>query len=384
MMHVHTYYRFGSGNTLKDQLATMFADYKPGGNTIRLVIFGRPANDEEYLQHLQLIRQEVAGQFGDRPPVFCYIAQPPLAGTQLAMEVAEIMPESGTTIQYRERSDVPYIIVESTRCKKLYLSGLQADSLKMTIREQADAIFSRLEDILHNENMPISSIVRQWNYIEQIVKKVNGHQHYQEFNDSRTLFYNKTSWHNGYPAATGVGTSCGGVVVDLDAMQSNVSDIEVVALNNHLQVAAHAYSPNVLIGKENEQSGRKATPKFERAKLIHCGNKGVVYVSGAAAIRGEKSLYDVGIEEQTKITLENIEHLLSKEKLGDASISDGTRARLSSIRVYLKEPRFFEIVKRIIEGHYPGLPSVYLIADVCRDELLVEIEGFAMLDTPAS
>ena len=358
----------------------MFAAFKPNGNTIRLVFFGRPANDEEYLQHLQLISREVGGQFGDQPPVFSYIAQPPLAGAQLAMEVVEIMPENGTTIQYRKRRDVPYIIAESRTCKKLYLSGLQADSLKMTIREQADDIFSRLEDILYHENMPISSIVRQWNYIEQIVKEVDGYQHYQEFNDSRTLFYNKTSWHNGYPAATGVGTSCGGVVVDLDAMQSNGSDIEVVALNNHLQVAAHAYSPNVLVGKEDGQLGRKTTPKFERAKLIHCGNKGVIYVSGTAAIRGEMSLYEVGIEEQTKITLENIEHLLSKEKLENARISDGTCSRLSSVRVYLKEARFYEPAKKIIEEHYPGLPAVYLMADVCRDELLVEIEGFALLD----
>jgi len=29
----------------------------------------------------------------------------------------------------------------------------------------------------------------------------------------------------------------------------------------------------------------------------------------------------------------------------------------------------------VVEDAYPGIPAVYTVADVCRSELLVEIEG---------
>ena len=37
------------------------------------------------------------------------------------------------------------------------------------------------------------------------------------FNNVRSNFYNQAVWTNGYPAATGIGTNLGGVLVDIDA-----------------------------------------------------------------------------------------------------------------------------------------------------------------------
>ncbi len=380
MTQINTDYFKGQGVTIEQQLAYIFSAYKQKGITIRLVFFGNPLNNKEYLAHLSLISQSVQLIFGDESPVFSYVAQPPLEGNPLVMEVVEIIPETGTQVYYKRRKDIPYIIIESARIKKLLLGGVRADSLNLSIRKQSDAIFSQLEEILSFEKMPVFSITRQWNYIEQIVKKADGRQNYQDFNDSRTRFYNKTTWENGYPAATGVGTSCGGVMIDLEALHSDDPDIKIVALNNSLQVPAHAYSPRVLIGKEDEKTGQKTTPKFERAKLVRNGKKGIIYISGTAAIRGELSLENVGVEEQTKITLENIEHLISNGTLVNAGIENVAGTRLCCLRVYLKEEHFFQSAKRIVEVKYAGLPSVYLKGDVCREELLVEIEGFASLD----
>jgi enamine deaminase RidA (YjgF/YER057c/UK114 family) len=380
MMQVNTSYIKGQGITIEEQITDIFSVYKQKGITIRLVFFGNPLNNKEYMTHLRLISQSVRLNFGDEPPVFSYVAQPPLEENPLVMEVVEIIPGTGTQVYYKRRKEIPYIIIESSRTKKLFLGGVKADCLDLSIRKQSDAIFSRLEEIFSWEKMPIFSIIRQWNYIEQIVKKADGRQNYQDFNDSRTRFYNKTTWENGYPAATGVGTSCGGVMIDLEALLSYDPDIKIIALNNSLQVPAHAYSPCVLIGKEDGETGKKTTPKFERAKLVRNEKKGIIYVSGTAAIRGEMSLENVGIEEQTKITLENIEHLISNGTLVTAGIENVSHTRLCCLRVYLKEEHFFESAKRIIEGKYAGLPSIYLKGDVCREELLVEIEGLASLD----
>ncbi|MGF1584244.1 MAG: hypothetical protein ACFCUM_02905 [Bacteroidales bacterium] len=379
MTQINTNYLTGKGITIEEQLANIFSGYMQNGLTIRLVFFGKPLNNKEYLAHLQSISRSVHQNFGDKPPVFSYVAQPPSEGNQLVMEVVDIKHDKGTQVHYKQRNGIPYIIIESSKTKKLLIGGVKADSLELSIRKQSDAIFSKLEEIFSFEKMPLFSIIRQWNYIENIVKNADGHQNYQEFNDSRTRFYKKTSWENGYPAATGVGTCCGGVMIDLEALHSDDPDIKIVALNNSLQVPAHAYSPCVLIGKEDEITGQKTTPKFERAKLVRNGNKGIIYVSGTAAIRGELSLENVGVEEQTRITLENIEHLISNGTMKNAGIENVAGARLCCIRVYLKEEHFFESARKIVDEKYPEMPSVYLKGDVCREELLVEIEGFASL-----
>ncbi|MDD4033742.1 MAG: hypothetical protein PHS48_10910 [Bacteroidales bacterium] len=48
------------------------------------------------------------------------------------------------------------------------------------------------------------------------------------------------------------------------------------------------------------------------------------------------------------------------------------------MRVYIKKPEFFDDVHTLIHNLYPEIPVAYLLADICRDELLVEIEGLAV------
>ena len=79
--------------------------------------------------------------------------------------------------------------------------------LHQSIREQSDDVFAHINRVLQKEQMPVSAIVRQWNDIEKITEyDVSGHQHYQDFNDARSLFYEHVEWKTGYPAATGIGT----------------------------------------------------------------------------------------------------------------------------------------------------------------------------------
>ena len=80
---------------------------------------------------------------------------------------------------------------------------------------------------------------------------------------------------------------------------------------------------------------------------------------------------------QTEITLENIQHLIGleegKEKLPEHS------GKLELLRVYLKNEKDAQIVKEDMDKLCPGVPVAYLYVDVCREELLVEIEGIAHL-----
>ena len=53
--------------------------------------------------------------------------------------------------------------------------------------------------------------------------------------------------------------------------------------------------------------------------------------------------------------------------------------KLELLRVYLKHEEDAKIVKEDMDKLCPDVPIVYLYADVCREELLVEIEGIAYL-----
>jgi len=78
--------------------------------------------------------------------------------------------------------------------------------------------------------------------------------------------------------------------------------------------------------------------------------------------------------------LDNIAALIDGENLarhGIAGMSCGL-ANLECVRVYVKRPSEYKAIRQVCERRLPDVPVLYTIADVCRPELLVEIEGIAV------
>ena len=317
----------------KVMLAQLLAEYKAIHTPVRIVIFDAPVDNEEYVARFACIREAVKELFKEKQPSVSYVAQPPQS-MGLVMEVHEEQLTEQDHIEYRMLGDLPYITIEREGCKRLFLSGVTGDVLHQSIREQSHEVFSRIAKVLETEGMPVSSIIRQWNYIEKITAcDATGHQHYQDFNDVRSLFYNGVEWTTGYPAATGIGTQWGGIMIDVDALLCKDGSVRVLGVDNPLQIAAHAYSQNVLLGEKDAALPQKTTPKFERAKAVWKEDHGFVYVSGTAAIRGEQSLEGVGIEQQTLTTLENIEYLVSRDNLNRSDIPATENATLITFQI---------------------------------------------------
>lgn len=376
---VHRFFQVAQA-PFEDMLTDLLAEYKSVYTPVRMVIFGAPVGNEEYVARFVHIREAVKESFGESSPLVSYVAQPPRT-MGLAMEVHEVLLIAGRDrIEYRRQEEMPYITIEREGCKRLFLSGITGDVLHQTIREQSHEVFAKIAGVLEREHMPVSTIIRQWNYIEKITAyDATGHQHYQDFNDARSLFYHGVEWTAGYPAATGIGTQWGGIMIDLDALLCKDKTVQVCGVDNPLQVAAHAYSQEVLLGETDEVLLQKTTPKFERAKAVWKEDHGFVYVSGTAAIRGEQSLEGVGIAKQTLTTLENIEYLVSRENLNRSGIPATDDATLITFRVYVKHWEDMEEAKRTVTERYPDLPAIYTLTDVCRSELLIEIEGMGIL-----
>ena len=145
------------------------------------------------------------------------------------------------------------------------------------------------------------------------------------------------------------------------------------ALDNSFQIAAHKYSQGVLLGTVDPCTQERTTPKFERGRIVGLADKQTIYISGTAAIRGETSLIVDDVSEQTRITMENIDHLIAAVN----SPESGTSCQFELLRIYVKKPSQMEVVRTYMKGNYPDIKKIYVCADICRDELLVEIEGIA-------
>ena len=106
-------------------------------------------------------------------------------------------------------------------------------------------------------------------------------------------------------------------------------------------------------------------------------NSNIFFISGTAAIRNENSSLNNNASLQTKETIDTINFLISTENLKKNELFLDQSLQLKSIRVYIKKCIDYEQVKNEIDLAWPGIKAIYLQAEVCRKELLVEIEGIA-------
>ncbi len=330
---------------------------------IKLVIFSKPSDDTEYKQNLETIDEVVKEIFGDLPPLTSYIAQKTSHGG-ITVE-ATYITTSDTKIEHHRN----YRLITIGGCTELMTGGIVPRFDGGSTFEQSTDIFEGIAKMLKSNGFKPSDIYRQWNYIPGITVQNDGSQNYQEFNDARSIFYDSDTWVCGYPAATGIGTSAGGVVVEICAIKGE--RCPNLPIDNPLQIAAYNYSQQVLDGKVIEQLNERTTPKFERARLL--GD--TVLISGTAAIKGECSNYSTDAVEQAAETMEIIDELTSKWNIP----IENSGSVYGLLRVYVKRESDIPAICEYMQSHYPAANKYYLVADVCRPELLIEIEGVAYI-----
>jgi hypothetical protein len=79
---------------------------------------------------------------------------------------------------------------------------------------------------------------------------------------------------------------------------------------------------------------------------------------------------------QTRATVRNIMRLVSAANLRRSGLA-GARVgpRFMNVRTYVKREEEVPEVARIVKASFPGAAALFVVADVCREDLLVEIEG---------
>ena len=340
--------------TLEVQCRSILDRMDAGKIVLSLVFFFDVEAAGSYEHAKDVITGECRRFFGSRMPMVTCVAQKPLE-VSLSAEVLYLSGDG--TVEYNE----DYLVIRSEGTSELITEGIQYPASGDT-GEQAVKIFGRIGEILENEGFSIGDIVRQWNYIEAITGMTGGMQNYQLFNDARSAFYSGTDWTDGYPAATGIGSSAGGVIVSVYAVTGKVKASRPI--DNPIQVPAHKYSGRVLVqGRDTVRT----TPKFERARLLDDS----VLISGTAAIKGENSDISSDPRLQTGSAIDVVEHLVAP-----GNIFQGCRRfRFGALRIYIKHEEDADAIISTLKEHWKGIPMLFLEADICRPELLLEIEG---------
>jgi enamine deaminase RidA (YjgF/YER057c/UK114 family) len=379
------------GFTFSDQLEECLKAFKEKAqaagldltNVLMLTFFIRTEDNKDYSQKKIQGKSILSKYFGSNCPATSFVAQHPEEEKQVSLDAILISHSNREKIHYKDCDGIPYTTFDSPLFTEIYAAGLVNHPDQTDTSLQCREAFESLKRVIKRERMDFSHIVRQWNYIENFLDINSGpegiQQNYQIFNDFRSAYYGETVFAEGYPASTGIGMFSGGVILECIAMKS-APDIFIAPLSNPLQKDAHAYSQDILVGDSCREFGNKAPPLFERAKILVQGKSGIIYVSGTAAVRGQDTVPEEDAQSQTSATLENIDKLISGENLLSIGVDVGSHSpRLSQLRAYIKRDEDLPLVKNICKDHYGNIPSQYLVSDVCREALLVEIEGTACI-----
>jgi len=225
----------------------------------------------------------------------------------------------------------------------------------------ARQMLDHAERILRENGASYGDVVRTWFYLSDIL------DWYAAFNKVRNEKYAEFGIMPGLgdgdlllPASTGVSgkpPSASAVTMDLIAIIGEHGNRpSVKQLTNTAQLDAFRYGS-----------------AFSRGALIQESDVSLIEVSGTAAIdhRGKSQFID-DVRGQINCTFEKIEKLIGKEGAGLRDIAAAT--------VFVKRPEHAETFWRMsTELGLEEFPAVCVVADVCREELLFEIDAEAVV-----
>jgi enamine deaminase RidA (YjgF/YER057c/UK114 family) len=350
-----------------------------GFRLIKLNVFADLPDYETYVKVCREIGKSINNAFGKISPSYNVTAHPPVKPWKVIVEAGYTGDES-LDITTNNWNSISYVVCTSDSVKEVWAGGLGHGLFESDTRNAAEAAFSQMQAILEKEGMSFNHVVRQWNYIGNILEIKNGFQNYQVFNEVRSEFYKKYRTVHGYPAATGIGMQLGGVNIDFCAVMAN-NEIMIKPIENPNQVNAYDYDQQVLRGMPCEGMSIKHPPQFERALLLSGKVKSTLFISGTASIIGQDTIGTDDVDKQTFVTIDNINKLTDQKRIGqNISDKDIDWGKFILIRVYVKNQQDFSGVKSICAGKFPEVPMTLIESDICRDNLLVEIEAEYLID----
>jgi enamine deaminase RidA (YjgF/YER057c/UK114 family) len=322
-------------------------------------------------------RRLIKAFYGGELPATTYVPQAPCQGKLLSIEACGVGRRPGEV--EIERRGERVVITRHNDVAWVHCDQVFPETLADGVYDRSLDAFRRMSRHLADAGARYDHVVRTWLYLGDIVGPEGATQRYKELNRARTDFYRDVHFGNNhvapgavgdiYPASTGIGTDGSDVLMSCIALVTPRDDVRLVPLENPRQTSAFDYAAKY----------GPTSPKFARAMAVVAGSTATIFVSGTASITDSTSRHLDDVEAQTRQTLDNIEALISAGNFARHGMSGlgATLADLAQVRVYIKRQSDYEKTRAVCEGRLGELPIIYAVADVCRPELLVEVEGVA-------
>jgi|HubBroStandDraft_1064217.scaffolds.fasta_scaffold11480_4 chorismate lyase / 3-hydroxybenzoate synthase len=222
------------------------------------------------------------------------------------------------------------------------------------------AAYARIFEVL--ERSEHQHLIRVWNYLPEINREADGDERYRHFNSARQTAFRASGRPTavGVPAASALGSPAGSPIsIYFLATREPPKMIE-----NPRQTSAYHYPKKFGIH----------SPSFSRACVLTESGGTNLFVSGTASIVGHETIHPGDVTEQTRETLANIDALLEEAN----RVVGAPRYALDGLKlkVYVRRPADLDAIRRALAPRLrPSTSIVFLRADVCREDLLVEIEA---------
>lgn len=246
-------------------------------------------------------------------------------------------------------TEVAGVIYEDEHARYCLLGDLRPDDISASREEQTRATFEKMETLLDKAGMDFSHVVRTWIYLDRLL------EWYDEFNEVRTQFFNERGvFERMVPASTGIGVgnpAGAALVTDVKAVKPKTDQVKIFAVPSPLQCPAIDYKSS-----------------FSRAVEIQLPDYRQLLISGTASIEPEGATVHIGdTAKQIDLTMRVVKAILDAR---DMSWEDTTRAI-----AYFKDVNDVHLLYKYFDDNdMPSMPVAIAHSDICRDDLLFEIE----------
>ncbi|TCV96278.1 chorismate lyase/3-hydroxybenzoate synthase [Luteibacter rhizovicinus] len=201
---------------------------------------------------------------------------------------------------------------------------------------------------------PECHVQRIWNYLADINLGTGDDERYKHFCNGRIVGMGDI-FANGYPAATAIGHHDAAKILQVYLL---ATDRPGTRVENPRQVSAWQYP---------RQYGR-TPPSFARATLLPADD--VLAISGTASVVGHASAHRDDLDAQLGETLANLDALLTASHMPAGFDS------YAPLKIYVRHADHAARVHAFAAAHMPSAPLLVLHGDICRSDLLVEVDGW--------
>lgn len=296
----------------------------------------------------------------DAASTVTHVAMPALGGQTALYEFFQStgQPQAGQSGQLHFRFNDSILFGVIT----LNESEFSGDAVSTPLQAASKAAYEQIFALLQEQSFPY--VLRFWNYIADINGISHDLERYRQFNLGRQQAFVGKGQHvaGNVPAACALGTTGGPLTIAFLAGRT-----PTLAIENPRQMSAYDYPV---------QYGPRS-PLFSRASVASVAGNSMLFLSGTASIVGHQTLHAGDVAAQTEESIENIAAVLD-----EAGRKTATKFEMTDLHyiVYIRDPAHFPQVREILECRIGShVKASYVQADICRSDLLVEIEGSAEL-----